>query len=294
MRGGVFITCSVTGTDPGNPYCPRTPKEIAVAAIAAAQAGAAMVRIRVVEGTAVSTDTALYREVVRLIRESNVDVIVNIACAAGGYISVTDDGRVDRDADKTDFVSQEARMRPVIELCKEGRYAPDLATLDCNTYNHGDGNRTYVAPPDYLRKGARILQELHIKPELAVLDTGNLWFVKQMIQEGLVPAPALIQLGTGTAYGTPTDAGHLLAMVNALPTECIWSSFAPDRMQMPWVAQSALLGGHVRVGLEDNQYLSPGVYATNAQLVANARTLLEQMGFSLMSAAQARKYLRLN
>ena len=115
-----------------------------------------------------------------------------------------------------------------------------------------------------------------------------------MIQEGLVPAPALIQLGTGTAYGTPTDAGHLLAMVNALPTECIWSSFAPDRMQMPWVAQSALLGGHVRVGLEDNQYLSPGVYATNAQLVANARTLLEQMGFSLMSAAQARKYLRLN
>ena len=144
------------------------------------------------------------------------------------------------------------------------------------------------------RQGAAILKDLGVKVELEVFDTGNLWFVKQMIKEGLIPAPAMIQLCTGIPYGVPADVGHLLAMVNYLPEECVWTSFAVSRMQMPWVAQSILLGGNVRVGLEDNLYLSKGVYASNAQLVEKARTIIEAMGARVMSAAQARERLRLS
>jgi uncharacterized protein (DUF849 family) len=160
--------------------------------------------------------------------------------------------------------------------------------------NFGDGNRAYISTPSYLRQGARILRDLGVKPELEVFDTGNLWFVRQLIKEDLIPAPALIQLCTGIAYGVPADVGHLLAMVNTLPAECVWTSFAISRMQMPWVAQSVLLGGNVRVGLEDNLYLSRGVYASNAQLVERARTIIEAMGARILSAGQARERLQLH
>jgi uncharacterized protein (DUF849 family) len=115
-----------------------------------------------------------------------------------------------------------------------------------------------------------------------------------MVKEGLIPGPAMVQLCTGIAYGVPADVGHLLAMVHTLPEDCVWSSFAVSRMQMPWVAQSILLGGNVRVGLEDNLYLSRGVYASNAQLVEKARTIIEAMGARIVSPAQARERLRLH
>jgi uncharacterized protein (DUF849 family) len=151
-----------------------------------------------------------------------------------------------------------------------------------------------VSTPNYLRRGAEILRELGVKPELEVFDTGNLWFVKQMIKEKLLPAPVLIQLCMGIPYGAPADTGHLLAMVNALPPECVFSSFAISRMQMPWVAQSVLLGGNVRVGLEDNLYLSRGVYASNAQLVQKARGIIEAMGARILTASQTRERLQLH
>jgi uncharacterized protein (DUF849 family) len=114
-----------------------------------------------------------------------------------------------------------------------------------------------------------------------------------MIKEGLLDAPAMIQLCAGIPYGVPADVGHVLAMVNALPADCVWSSFAISRMQMPWVAQSVLLGGNVRVGLEDNLYLSRGVYASNAQLVERARTIIEAMGARILTPAETRERLRL-
>ena len=138
------------------------------------------------------------------------------------------------------------------------------------------------------------MRDLKVKVEMEVFDTGNLWFVKQLIKEGLVPGPAMIQLCMGIPYGVPADVGHLLAMVNSLPENCVWSSFAISRMQMPWVAQSILLGGNVRVGLEDNLYLSRGVYASNAQLVEKARTIIEAMGARILSPAQARERLQLH
>jgi uncharacterized protein (DUF849 family) len=278
MNPDVIITCAVTGDDTKvtkSPHCAITPEQIANTAIEAAKAGAAIVHIHVrdPETGAFSMETRHYREVVKRIRESKVDVIVNLTCGMGGYICVGDNGLQDTPAPGTDFVSQEDRMRHVIDLCQEGLYRPDIATLDCGSLNFGDGNRAYISTPNYLRKGAGILRDLGVKPELEVFDTGNLCM--------------------GIPYGVPADTGHLLAMVNTLPPDAIWTSFAVSRMQMPWVAQSILLGGNVRVGLEDNLYLSRGVYASNAQLVEKARTIIEAMGARVLTPAQTRERLKL-
>ena len=298
MNPEVMITCAVTGDDTKvtkSPYCAITPEQIATTAIEAAQAGAAIVHIHVrdPETGAFSMQTRYYREVVRRIRESKVDVIVNLTCGMGGYICVGDNGLSDTPAPGSDFVSQEERMRHVIDLCHEGKYRPDIATLDCGSLNFGDGNRAYISTPNYLRQGAAILRDLGVKAELEVFDTGNLWFVKQLIKEDLIPSPALIQLCMGIPYGVPADVGHLVAMVNTLPADAVWTSFAVSRMQMPWVAQSILLGGNVRVGLEDNLYLSRGVYASNAQLVQKARTIIEAMGARVLTPAQVRERLKI-
>ncbi|HUI59956.1 MAG TPA: 3-keto-5-aminohexanoate cleavage protein [Steroidobacteraceae bacterium] len=298
MNHDVMITCAVTGDDTKvtkSPHCAITPEQIANTAIEAAQAGAAIVHIHVrdPETGGFSMETKYYREVVKRIRESKTDVIVNLTCGMGGYICVGDHGLSDTPAPGSDFCSQEDRMRHVIDLCQEGLYRPDIATLDCGSLNFGDTNRAYVSTPNYLRRGAEILRELRVKPELEIFDTGNLWFVKQMIKEELIPAPALVQLCMGIPWGVPADTGHLLAMVNSLPPGSEFTSFGISRMQMPWVAQSVLLGGHVRVGLEDNLYLSRGVYASNAQLVERARTIIEAMGARVLSPAQARERLKI-
>jgi uncharacterized protein (DUF849 family) len=298
MNQDVIITCAVTGDDTKvtkSPHCAVTPEQIAATAIEAAQAGAAIVHIHVrnPETGSFSMETKYYREVVKRIRESKVDVIINLTCGMGGYIVVGDNGLSDTPAVGSDFCSQEDRMRHVIDLCNEGKYRPDIATLDCGSLNFGDGNRAYVSTPNYLRKGCQILEDLGVKAELEVFDTGNLWFVKQLVKEDLIPAPALVQLCMGIPYGVPADTGHLLAMVNTLPPDTVWTSFAISRMQMPWVAQSILLGGNVRVGLEDNLYLSRGVYASNAQLVTKARTIIDAMGARVLTPAQTREKLKL-
>jgi len=293
-----MIACALTGAadTPGkNPAVPVTPKQIAESGIEAAKAGAAIVHIHVRDPQTggFSMETKYYREAVKRIRESKVDVIVNLTCGMGGYICVGENGLSDTPAEGTDFVSQEERMRHVIDLCREGLYRPEIATLDCGTLNFGDGNRAYVSTPSYLRKGAGILRDLGVKAELEVFDTGNLWFARQLVKEGLIPSPTLIQLCMGIPYGVPADVGHLVAMVNTLPPDTVWTSFAVSRMQMPWVAQSVLLGGNVRVGLEDNLYLSRGVYASNAQLVQKARTIIEAMGANVLSPAQTRERLKI-
>jgi uncharacterized protein (DUF849 family) len=298
MNSDVIITCAVTGDDTKvtkSPHCAVTPEQIAATAIEAAKAGAAIVHIHVrdPETGAFSMATKHYRSVIEHIRASGTDVIVNVTCGMGGYIYVGDNGMADTPAPGTDFVSQEDRMRHVIDLCAEGKFRPEIATLDCGSLNFGDANRAYVSTPNYLRKGMAIMRDLGVKPELEIFDTGNLWFVRQLIKEGLIDSPALIQLCCGIPWGVPADTGHLLAMVNTLPADAIWTSFAISRMQMPWVAQSILLGGNVRVGLEDNLYLSRGVYASNAQLVTRARTIIEAMGARVLNPAETREKLKL-
>ena len=299
MNHDVIISCAVTGDDTKvtkSPHCPVTPAQIAASAVEAARAGAAIVHchVRDPETGGFSMATRHYREVVKGIRESGSDVIVNLTCGMGGYIVVGDNGLEDTPGPGSDFCSQEDRMRHIIDLCQEGKYRPDIATLDCGSLNFGDGNRAYVSTPNYLRKGAALARELGVKPEFEIFDTGNLWFVKQMIKEGLVSDPALIQLCMGIAWGVPIELGHLLAMVNSLPAGSIFSTFGIGRWQMPWAAQAVLAGGNVRVGLEDNLYLSKGVYASNAQLVEKARGIVEAMGARVLSVAETRDRLKLH
>ena len=179
MNSDVMITCAVTGDDSKvkkSPHCAITPAEIAATALAAADAGAAIVHIHVrnPDTGEFSMETKYYREVVKLIREKNTEVLVNLTCGMGGYIVVGNEGLKDTPAPGSDFCTQEERMRHVIELCQEGKYRPDIATLDCGSLNFGDGNRAYVSTPHYLRQGAQICKDLGVKPEFEIFDTGNL------------------------------------------------------------------------------------------------------------------------
>jgi uncharacterized protein (DUF849 family) len=298
MNHDVIISCAVTGDDTKvtkSPHCAITPEQIAATAVEAAKAGAAIVHIHVrdPETGAFSMETKHYREVVKRIRESQVDVIVNLTCGMGGYIVIGEHGLKDTPAAGSDFVTQEERMRHVIDLCHEGKYRPDIATLDCGSLNFGDGNRAYVSTPNYLRQGAAIARDLKVKPELEVFDTGNLWFVKQMVKEGLLEAPSLIQLCMGIPYGAPDDPLTLLALVNQLPPGAVFSAFSIGRNQLPYAAMAALAGGNVRVGLEDNLFLDRGVLASNGALVERAAAILTNMGASVLSPAEARARLKL-
>ncbi len=298
MRSEVIITCAVTGDDPKvstSPYCAVTPQEIAASAIDAAEAGAAIVHIHVRDPDtgAYSMETRHYREVVKLIRESGVDVLINLTAGAGGYVEVAMDGRILGPDGGTDFVSQTTRMRHVIDLVNEGKYLPDICTIDCGTLNLGDGNRAYVSTPGYIREGARLCRELGVKPEFEVFDSGNLWLCSKLADEGLAADPMMIQLCASIPYGMPANVGLLANLVAAMPARAQWASFGIGRLQMPMVAQSVMLGGHVRVGLEDNLYLSKGVYASNAQLVARARLIIESMGATVATPERARELLEL-
>ncbi|MBA0053976.1 3-keto-5-aminohexanoate cleavage protein [Streptomyces sp. AJS327] len=283
----VVITCALTGagdTVGRSPHVPVTPEQIATSAVEAAEAGAAVVHIHVrdPETGAPSRDPKLYAETVARIRDTGTDVVINLTAGMGGDL-VIDPQRPLEHLPGTDLVSGLERLPHVEELL------PDICTLDCGSLNFGDGSNLYVSTPDMLREGAKRVQELGVRPELEIFDTGQLWFAKQLLAEGLLDNPTLFQLCMGIPWGAPADPGVLQAMVNMLPEGAQWASFALGRTQMPWVAQSILLGGNVRVGLEDNLYLSRGVKATNAQLVERAVLLTETLGAKVATPDEARE-----
>lgn len=287
----VIITCALTGagdTVGRSPHVPVTPEQIAASAVEAAGAGAAVVHIHVREPEtgAPSRDPRLYREVVERIRETGTDVVINLTAGMGGDLVIDSEAPL-RQLPGTDLVGGLERLPHVEELL------PDICTLDCGSLNFGDGSNLYVSTPDMLRTGAKRIQELGVRPELEIFDTGQLWFAKQLLAEGLLDDPTVFQLCMGIPWGAPADPGVLQAMVNMLPQGAQWASFALGRMQMPWVAQSILLGGHVRVGLEDNLYLGKGVKATNGQLVERAVRITESLGSRVATPDEARAKLGL-
>jgi len=287
----VMITCALTGagdTARRSEHVPVTPEQIAESGIAAARAGATIVHIHVrdPETGQGSREVSFYREVVERIRASDVDVIINTTAGMGGDL-VLDPLHPTQFVEGTDLVSGVERLAHVEELL------PDICTLDCGSLNFGEGSLVYVSTPDMLRDGAKRIQELGVRVEMEIFDTGHLWFAKTLVEEGLIDAPPMFQLCMDIPYGAPADPALLSTMVDQLPEDAVWASFALGRMQMPWVAQSVLLGGHVRVGLEDNLYLSRGVKATNAQLVERARTIVEAMGSEVASPDDARELLSL-
>ena len=290
MNHEVIVSCAVTGagdTVGRHPAIPCTPEQIANAAIEAGKAGAAITHCHVREPDGKpSRNVAYYREVVERIRDSGVDVVINLTAGMGGDLLV-DNANPTVPGKGSDLIPALERLAHVEEL------RPEICSLDCGTLNFGDGNSVYVSTPEMLRIMARRIQELGVKPELECFDTGHVWMARTLIEEGLVDTPPLFQICLGIPYGAPADTLHMKTMVDALPEGANWAAFGISRQQMPMVAQAALLGGNVRVGLEDNIWLDRGVYASNGTLVQRAVELLERMGARAVSAAEARVKLGL-
>jgi uncharacterized protein (DUF849 family) len=291
MNYDVIVTCAVTGagdTVGKHPAIPVTPRQIADAAIEAAKAGAAIAHMHVRDPKTGkgSRETALYREVVERVRDSGTDVIINLTAGMGGDLEVgAEDPR--KAGPGTDLVGALERLVHVEELL------PEICTLDCGTLNFGDGNFIYVSTPTQLRAGAKRIRELGVKPELEVFDTGHLWFAKRMMEEGLLEDPPMFQLCLGIPWGAPAETTVMKAMTDMLPPSAVWAGFGIGRMQMPMVAQAVLLGGNVRVGLEDNIWLDKGVYASNGTLVQRAVEIVHLMGARTLTPAEARKKIGL-
>ena len=291
MNRDVIITCAVTGggdTTSRSHKVPITPRQIADAAIEAANAGAAVVHLHVrnPETGAASRDPALFRETVELIRASGVDMIINLSAGMGGDW-VPSQGDPSLPGPGTDMVRPETRLAHVVD-CR-----PDICSLDCGTMNFG-GNYTYINPPSFLRSMAGIVLDLGVKPELEVFDLGHIRLARDLIENGLVKAPPLFQICLGVPWGADADSASMAAMRQALPEDAIWAGFGISRMQMPMAAQAVLLGGNVRVGLEDNLYLERGVLASNGMLVTRAVEIIERLGARVIGPEKARERLGIN
>jgi len=291
MNDHVIISCAVTGagaTAGIHPDLPVTPRQIADAAIAAANAGAAIAHIHVrdPETGAPSRELAYYREVVERVRASGTDVILNLTTGMGGDL-IVDDAHPESAAPGSDMIPALERLEHIAAL------RPEMCTLDCGSMNFSDGDYVAVVTANQLRTMAARVKELGVKPELEVFDTGHIRLARKLVEEGLVEGAPLFQLCLGIPYGAPAEPRTMAAMVDLLPDGAAWGAFAISRMEMPFVAQSVLLGGNVRVGLEDNLYLGRGVYASNAQLVERAVAIVEALGARVMDAQGARAKLDL-
>ncbi|MGY2052132.1 3-keto-5-aminohexanoate cleavage protein [Methylobacterium sp. JK268] len=285
LAGKTVITCALTGsfdTPSKNPAVPVTPEAIARSALDAAAAGAAVVHIHVRDpGTAKpSMDLALYREVVERIRERNDSVILNLTTGAGGrFIPGADDPAVAGPG--TSLATPEARTRHVTAL------RPEICTLDVATMNFGE--HTFLNTPGHLREMAALIGRAGARPEIEVFDLGQIELAKHLIAEGHLARPPLFQICLGIPWGAPATPETLLQMRDRLPPDAVWSAFGIARAEFPMVALAATAGGHVRVGLEDNLYLSRGQLApSNAALVEKAVTLLALLDRSPASPDEAR------
>ncbi|HEY3022660.1 MAG TPA: 3-keto-5-aminohexanoate cleavage protein [Actinomycetota bacterium] len=294
MNWEAFITCAVTGagdTVSRSDRVPVTPPQIADAAIEAARAGAAAVHVHVrdPETGKGARDPKLFREVVDRIRSSGVDVVINLTAGMGGDLVLGgDESPLPPDPTGTDMAGASERLAHVEELL------PEICTLDCGTMNFAaGGDYIMVNGAGIVRAMARRIQALEIRPELEVFDTGHLVMVKDLVREGLLDDPVLVQLCMGIPYGAPDDPTTLMTMVGQLPPGAIFSAFSIGRMELPYVTMAVLAGGNVRVGLEDNIYLSRGELATNGQLVERAVAILESMNVRIIGPDEMRTKLKL-
>ena len=289
MNTDVIIACAVTGsgdTVGKHPAIPVTPEQIANAAIEAAKAGAAVAHCHVREPDSgkPSRRVELYEEVVERIRASDVDVIINLTAGMGGDY-VPDEEDPTKGAPGTDLVNAVERLAHVEKI------RPEICSLDCGTLNFGDS--VYMSTPPMLRKMAKRIQELGVKPELEVFEMGHLRFANQLVAEGLVDAPPLYQICLGIPWALDADPDTMRIMRDKLPEGANWFSFGIGRTQMPMAASAAILGGNIRVGLEDNLYLDKGVYASNGQLVERAREIVRLLGGRTLTPGEAREKLGL-
>ena len=292
MNQNVFITCAVTGSGSSqdrSPHVPRSPKEIADSAIAAAKAGAAIVHchVRDPETGVPSRDPKMFREVTDRVRDANVDAVLNLTAGMGGDMIFGPPDAPLPLSNSTDMASAEERVAHVAECL------PEICTLDCGTMNFAEADYVMTNTPGMLEAMGSMMEELEVKPEIEAFDTGHLWLAKNLVEKGILKSPALVQLCMGVPWGAPDDLNTFMAMVNNVPNDWNWSAFSIGRNEMPYVAAAVLAGGNVRVGLEDNLWLAKGHLATNAELVERAVTIIEAMGANVMGPQAVREKLNL-
>ncbi len=293
MNREVFVTCAVTGsgsTQDRSPHVPRSPKEIAESAIGAAKAGAAIVHchVRDPETGAPARKLEYYREVVRRIRDADVDAVVNLTAGMGGDLVAGPSNRpLPLDENGTDLAGAEERVEHIL-TCR-----PEIGTLDCGTMNFAEADYVMLNTTSMLASMGRMITEAGVKPEIEAFDSGHLWHAKRLADEGILESPALVQLCMGVPWGAPDDLSTFLAMVGNVPDDWTFSAFSLGRNEMPYVAAAVLAGGNPRVGLEDNLYLSRGVLATNEQLVEKAVNIVESLGAAVIGPEDVRRKLGL-
>ncbi len=293
MNREVFITCAVTGsgsTQDRSPHVPRSPAQIAAAAIEAARAGAAVVHchVRDPETGVPSRKVEYYREVTDRIRDAEVDVVLNLTAGMGGdLVFGPPEAPLPLSEAGTDMAGAAERVEHVAQCL------PEICTLDCGTMNFAEADYVMTNTPGMLQAMGRMMTALGVKPEIEAFDTGHLWYAKQLVKDGVLESPALVQLCMGVPWGAPDDLNTFMAMVNNVPEDWTFSAFSLGRNQMAYVAAAVLAGGNVRVGLEDNLWLEKGVLATNAQLVERAVTIIENMGARVIGPGEVRERLGL-
>jgi uncharacterized protein (DUF849 family) len=285
-----FITCAITGniTKPEqSPYLPITPEQIATSALEAAEAGAAVAHIHVRDPATgrPSMEIDLYRDVMDRIRARNRDLIINLTTGPGGrFVPSEHDPKVAGPG--STLMLPEKRVEHV-ELLK-----PDICTLDLNTMN--SGGEVVINTPRNVRKMAALMRAARVLPEIELFDSGDCHLARDMFADGSLEGPGLFSLVLGVKYGFNPSPETMMYARGLLPPGAIWSGFGLGRTEFPMVAQAYLLGGHVRVGMEDNLYMSKGVLAkTNAELVAHAAGILRMLGADIASAKEARVMLKL-
>jgi len=290
MNDKTIVSCAVTGSPPTpekNPAVPVTPEEIATSAIEAAAAGAAIAHIHVrdPETGGRSIEFEHYREVVERIRDSGSDLIINLTTGPGAKFVPSETDPAVAGAG-TLLMTAEERVRHVEEL------KPEICSLDVATMNFRDS--VFLNAPDILREMAGLITQAGVKAEIEVFDTGHIELARLLIDEGLLPKPAYFQLCLGISYGATASPEAMMHLRDRLPDGSEWSAFGISRWQFPMVGQAVLLGGHARVGLEDNIYIGPGELApSNAALVERARLIIEALGGTVATPDEARAILGL-
>jgi len=290
----IIITCAVTGsadTADKNPAVPVTPDDIAASALDAAKAGAAIVHIHVRDPESGKTSMALehYRRVVGIIRDSGSDVVINLTTGVGARFKPGVDDPLKPGAG-TNFVAPALRVQHVVEL------KPEICSLDIATMNSGGvrDDTVMLNTPAHLRIMAEAIKNAGVKPELELFDLGHIMLANDMIARGQIKSPAFFQLCLGIEWGAPATPEAMQYMTSLLPGDAIWSAFGIGREEYRIAGQCVLSGGHVRVGLEDNLYLTRGVLApSNAALVEKAVGVIETLGDGVASADEARRILSL-
>ena len=227
-----------------------------------------------------------YAEVMHLIKAQNKELIINLTTGPGGrFVPSEDDPKV--------FAPGTTLCHPLKRVEHIAKLRPDISTLDLNTMNSGPD--VVINTPNNVRKMAKVIRDAGVMPEIEIFDTGDLNLAKDLIKEGALDGPGLFTFVMGVKYGLNTDPATLLYLRDQLPLGAKWAAFGIGRAEFPIVAQSWLLGGHVRVGMEDNIFLEKGVLCqTNAQLVERAHRIVKDLGGELASSNEARNLLGLS